>query len=82
MLWNAFEQKKKKPELKLNPGLVLIGLQTTGSRSVLSGLKTRGEAESFYTWKYMIASFLSGFKISDIDELILALMFRTGVILV
>ena len=41
MLWNAFEQKKKKPELKLNPGLALIGLWTTGARSV---------AESFYTW--------------------------------
>ena len=27
---NAFEQKKKKPRLRLNPGLVLISLQTTG----------------------------------------------------
>ena len=25
-----FEQKKKKPGLKFNPGLALIGLQTTG----------------------------------------------------
>lgn len=27
---NAFEQKKKKPGLKFNPGLVRIGLRTTG----------------------------------------------------
>ena len=27
---NAFEQKKKKPGLKFNPGLALICLQTTG----------------------------------------------------
>ena len=27
---NAFEQKKKKPRLKFNPGLALIGLRTTG----------------------------------------------------
>jgi len=26
----SFEQKKKKPRLKFNPGLVLIGLRTTG----------------------------------------------------
>ena len=47
------------------------------NRSVLLGLKTRGEAESSTT-----ASFLVGFKISDIDQLILALIFRSGVILV
>ena len=29
---NTFEQKKKKPGLKFNPGLVVIGLQTTGPR--------------------------------------------------
>ena len=28
---NTFEQKKKKPGLKFNPGLALIGLRTTGS---------------------------------------------------
>ena len=35
---NAFEQQKKKPRLKFNPGLGLIGLQTTGpcSPSALS----------------------------------------------
>ena len=27
---NTFEQKKKKPGLKFNPGLALIGLRTTG----------------------------------------------------
>ena len=27
---NAFKQKKKKPELKFNPGLALIGLWITG----------------------------------------------------
>ena len=27
---NAFEQKKKKPRLKFNLGLMLIGLRTTG----------------------------------------------------
>ena len=31
ILEKAFEQKKKKPRLKFNPGLVLIGLRTTGS---------------------------------------------------
>ena len=29
---NAFGEKKKKPGLKFNPGLVLIGLRTTGPR--------------------------------------------------
>ena len=29
---NAFEQKKKKPGLKFNPGLVVIGLRTTVPR--------------------------------------------------
>jgi len=27
---NAFEQKKKKPGIKFNPRLALIGLRTTG----------------------------------------------------
>ena len=36
ILGNAFEQTKKEPEIKFNPGLVLIGLWTTGSRSVIS----------------------------------------------
>ena len=31
---NAFEQKKKKLRLKFNPELALIGLQTTGPRSL------------------------------------------------
>ena len=29
---NAFEQKKKKPGLRFNPGLALINLRTTGPK--------------------------------------------------
>ena len=38
---NAFEQKNKKPRLKFNPGLVLIGFRTTGpwGSTVPSGTK-------------------------------------------
>ena len=43
----------------------------------LSGLKTVGFASSFL---YTAASFLNSFKTSDIDQLILALRFRFGVI--
>ena len=33
IIWeNSFEQKKKKPGLKFNPGLALIGLRITGPR--------------------------------------------------
>lgn len=35
---NAFDRKKKKLGLKLNSGLVLIGLRTTRSRKVISRL--------------------------------------------
>ena len=45
---NAFEQKKKKLGLKLNSGLVLIGLRTTGSRTVMSRL-------SVFNWAFVIA---------------------------
>ena len=31
---NAFGQKKKKPELKFNPGLALMGLRKTGPWSI------------------------------------------------
>ena len=31
---NAFEQKNKKPRFKFDPGLALIGLQTTGPRTI------------------------------------------------
>ena len=31
---NGYEQKKRKTELKFNPGLVLTGLQTTGPRGM------------------------------------------------
>ena len=31
IVWeNAFDEKKKRPRLKVNPGLVLIGLWATG----------------------------------------------------
>ena len=33
---NAFKQKEKKPGLKFNPGLELIGLLTTGRLSGVS----------------------------------------------
>ena len=29
---NAFDDKKKRPGLKFNPGLALIGLRTTGPK--------------------------------------------------
>ena len=35
---NSFEQKKRQPRLKLNPGLALISLRTTGP----SSLRTKG----------------------------------------
>ena len=35
----------------------------------------------FLTWQHTTASFLNGFKISDIDELILTLIFRFGITL-
>ena len=31
---NAFDEKKKRPGLKFNPGLALIGLRTTGPWSI------------------------------------------------
>ena len=34
---NACDQKKKKPRLKFNPRLALIGLETTGPRCSKSG---------------------------------------------
>ena len=45
---NAFERKKKKLGLKLNPGLALIGLRTTGSRTVNSQL-------SIFNWAFAIS---------------------------
>jgi len=40
---NAFEQKKKKPTLKFNPGLALIGLWTTEACTLKwSWLRTMG----------------------------------------
>ena len=40
---NTFEQKKKKPGLKFNPGLALIGLRTSGPRSKFSPMSQRRE---------------------------------------
>ena len=45
---NAFDRKKKKLGLKLNSGLVLIDLRTTGSRTVISQL-------SIFNWVFVIA---------------------------
>ena len=36
---NSFEQKKRKPRLKFNPGLALISLRTTGPSSLRPGTK-------------------------------------------
>ena len=47
------------------------------SRSVLSGLKTPGEGEGS-RFKPTQRESLNGFKIFDIDQLILALIFRLG----
>ena len=33
---NAFDQKKKKPELKFNHGSALIGLRTTGPYTLIN----------------------------------------------
>ena len=49
------------------------------SRSVLSGLKTPGKGEgSRFKPDYTQRESLKGFKIFDIDQLILALIFRLG----
>ena len=45
---NAFDRKKKKFGLKLNSGLVVIGLRTTGPRTVISQL-------SIFNWVFVIA---------------------------
>ena len=45
---NAFEQKKKKLGLKFNPVLALIGLRTTGSRTVINLV-------SIFNWAFVIA---------------------------
>ena len=52
------------------------------SMSVLSGLKTQGKANNFQTWQYTTANFFIYFKVYSIDQLILALILRFGVILV
>ena len=48
---NAFKQKKKKPWLKFNSGLALIGLRTTGPRFVDMCTETK-VAESFRVFKF------------------------------
>ena len=52
------------------------------SMSVLSGLKTQGKANNFQTWQYTTVNFFIYFKVYSIDQLILALISRFGVILV
>ena len=42
---NAFDEKKKRPGLKFNPGLTLIGLQTTGPRCSCVGVILDGLEE-------------------------------------
>ena len=44
---NAFDEKKRRPGLKFNPGLALIGLRTTGPRIIT---------------KYSMESFLSNLR--------------------
>ena len=41
---NAFDDEKKRPRLKFNPGLALMGLRTTGPRSLY---KFRGKLALF-----------------------------------
>ena len=43
---NAFEQKKKKPRLKFNPGLAVIGLWTTGPRLPVMALPAHPRHQS------------------------------------
>ena len=51
---NAFEQKEKKPRLKFNPGLALIGLRTTGPRLVSSVLLAQRASEVVWEFKITI----------------------------
>ena len=51
---NAFEQKEKKPRLKFNPGLALIGLRTTGPRLVSSVLLAQRASEVGWEFKITI----------------------------
>ena len=49
---NTFQQKKKKPGLKFNPGLALIGLRTTGSwLSCLNWVDQAGRAKVENEWE-------------------------------
>ena len=54
ILENAFEQKEKKPRLRFNPGLALIGLQTTGPMLVSSVLLAQRASEVFGEFKITI----------------------------
>ena len=51
---NAFEQKEKKPRLKFNPGLALIGLRTTGPMLVSSVLLAQRASEVVGEFKITI----------------------------
>ena len=45
-LENTFEQKKKQPGLKFNPGLALIGLRTTGPWTIERSVTSRYQGNS------------------------------------
>ena len=47
---NAVKQKKKKPGLKFNPGLALIGLPTTGSGPWNSALELLAHFKCQIKW--------------------------------
>ena len=49
---NAFDEKKKRPRLKFNPGLALISLQTTGPRILGLFSNTRDLHGSKFEFRY------------------------------
>ena len=51
---NAFEHKEKKPGLKFNPGLALIGLRTTGPVLVSSVFLAQSASEVVWEFKITI----------------------------
>ena len=69
IIWeNAFEQKKKKPGLKFNPGLALIGLRATGPWCLMVSTPVRIEVRgtqreySLKPLKHSIAERILEFK--------------------
>ena len=51
---NVSDEKKKRPGLKFNPGLALIGLRTTGPRLVSSVLLAQRASEVVWEFKITI----------------------------